>query len=90
MRVCVCKASRIQLSCQLTHLFVKNAIEESDGGSALRILEPAVSFLTLPLLLLLPSLFTVAAEGEDAVRAKLRAVNEELVERFRTLEEEFR
>lgn len=31
-----------------------------------------------------------AAEGEDAVRAKLRAINEELVERFRTLEEEFR
>jgi hypothetical protein len=31
-----------------------------------------------------------AAEGEDAVRGKLRAVNEELVERFRALEEEFR
>lgn len=30
------------------------------------------------------------AEGEDAVRGKLRAVNEELVERFRALEEEFR
>lgn len=31
-----------------------------------------------------------AAEGEDAVRGKLRAVGEELTERFRTLEEEFR
>jgi hypothetical protein len=30
------------------------------------------------------------AEGEDAVRGKLRAVGEELTERFRTLEEEFR
>jgi V-type H+-transporting ATPase subunit A len=34
--------------------------------------------------------FEDPAEGEDAVRAKLRAVNEELIERFRTLEEEFR
>jgi hypothetical protein len=32
----------------------------------------------------------VTAEGEDAVRGKLRAVGEELTERFRTLEEEFR
>lgn len=32
----------------------------------------------------------VAAEGEDAVRSKLRAVGEEITERFRTLEEEFR
>jgi hypothetical protein len=31
-----------------------------------------------------------AAEGEDVVRAKLRAVGEELTERMRTLEEEFR
>jgi hypothetical protein len=31
-----------------------------------------------------------AADGEDSVRTKLRAVNEELVERFRQLEEEFR
>ncbi|WIA12406.1 hypothetical protein OEZ85_012450 [Tetradesmus obliquus] len=34
--------------------------------------------------------FEDPAEGEDAVRGKLRAVNEELVERFRALEEEFR
>jgi hypothetical protein len=32
----------------------------------------------------------LAAEGEDAVRSKLRAVGEEIAERFRTLEEEFR
>lgn len=31
-----------------------------------------------------------AAEGEEVLRRKLRAVNEELVERFRQLEEEFR
>ena len=31
-----------------------------------------------------------AAEGEETVRAKLRKVNEELVEKFRALEEEFR
>jgi hypothetical protein len=31
-----------------------------------------------------------AAEGEEVVRAKLRAVGEELTERFRALEEEFR
>jgi hypothetical protein len=35
-------------------------------------------------------LYASTAEGEDAVRGKLRAVNEELVERFRALEEEFR
>lgn len=31
-----------------------------------------------------------AAEGEDTVRHKLRSLHEELVERFRQLEEEFR
>lgn len=31
-----------------------------------------------------------AAEGEDAVRSKLRTINEELHEKFRALEEEFR
>ncbi len=31
-----------------------------------------------------------AAEGEETVRRKLRSVNDELVERFRQLEEEFR
>ncbi|KAL6756496.1 vacuolar ATP synthase, subunit A [Haematococcus lacustris] len=34
--------------------------------------------------------FEDPAEGEEVVRRKLRAVNEELVERFRQLEEEFR
>lgn len=41
------------------------------------------------ILTLLAGLFA-AAEGEDVVRGKLRAVYEELTERFRTLEEEFR
>jgi hypothetical protein len=31
-----------------------------------------------------------AAEGEEVVRAKLRKVHEELVEKFRALEEEYR
>jgi hypothetical protein len=30
------------------------------------------------------------ADGEDAVRAKLKELNQELTERFRALEEEFR
>jgi len=34
--------------------------------------------------------FEDPGEGEDAVRSKLRAVNDELSERFRQLEEEFR
>jgi V-type H+-transporting ATPase subunit A len=34
--------------------------------------------------------FEDPSEGEDAVRSKLRAVGEEITERFRTLEEEFR
>lgn len=34
--------------------------------------------------------FEDPAEGEEAVRAKLRRVNEELVEKFRALEEEYR
>lgn len=33
---------------------------------------------------------THAAEGEEMVRRKMRGVHEELVERFRQLEEEFR
>lgn len=62
--------------------------------------QPAVSWLLLLHVchtsacadsILAVSLFPVpAADGEDSVRAKLRAVNEELVERFRQLEEEFR
>eukprot|EP00879_Flechtneria_rotunda_P013922 GHRR01014541.1.p1 GENE.GHRR01014541.1~~GHRR01014541.1.p1 ORF type:complete len:420 (+),score=153.48 GHRR01014541.1:344-1603(+) len=34
--------------------------------------------------------FEDPADGEDAVRSRLRAVNEELIERFRALEEDFR
>lgn len=34
--------------------------------------------------------FEDPAEGEEVVRRKLRAVNEELTDRFRQLEEEFR
>jgi V-type H+-transporting ATPase subunit A len=37
-----------------------------------------------------PARLVCAAEGEDAVRRKLRAVYEELTERFRALEDDFR
>lgn len=55
----------------------------------------AVSLLSVDLCMTVCPLSCVVlplltAEGEDLVRSKLRAVGEELAERFRTLEEEFR
>lgn len=43
-----------------------------------------------PLLAVCVCVRLCAAEGEETVRRKLRAVHDELADRFRQLEEEFR
>ncbi|GFR52615.1 hypothetical protein Agub_g15131 [Astrephomene gubernaculifera] len=75
------------------HRLATAAIEKTAGGNAegqkitLNVIKQRMGDT---LYKLTSQKFEDPAEGEDAVRRKLRAVYEELTERFRALEEEFR